>query len=286
MNEEAVLIEGSTPLVAVVTLPEACDFDPRRPACVLLNAGLSHRVGPARISVNLARSLAARGFASIRFDASGVGDSPARADNLPVDQSGVLETREVMDFLARTRRVEGFYLMGLCSGAIFSFRTALQDPRVRGIGLLNLRSFDRNESWQQSVESRNWMRGYLARLARPEAWGRLLRGRTDFRHVARTLRLRAISLTRARGELGRVAGELAADVQRLIERRVAILWVSSDEDPSVDYFVEFQRRAGSAFSAAAIERVIIAGANHTFTQQAHQAQVASHVGAWVARCAA
>ena len=60
---------GTLPIVAIsaVTAP---------PTVVLLNAGIVHRVGPNRMHVLLARALAAAGIPSLRFDMSGIGDSP------------------------------------------------------------------------------------------------------------------------------------------------------------------------------------------------------------------
>jgi alpha-beta hydrolase superfamily lysophospholipase len=281
VKEEAVLLEGSTPLVGVVTVPAPGAFDPGRPAIVLLNAGLSHRVGPGRLSVKLARHLARRGFVSLRFDASGLGDSPARTDSLPVEQSGVLETREAMDYLARTRRIESFLVLGLCSGAVFAFRTALHDARVVGIGLLNARGFDRSAHWQRDVESRTWLRRYARRLVRPTAWWRALTGQTEYRRLGRILRARAASLIAGRDEVGRVAGELADDMAELVQRRVAVLWLAADDDPSLDYLAAIERRAEGPLPEGVLERVIISGANHTFTQLADQQQVLASIESWI-----
>jgi len=45
------------------------------PFVVLLNAGSAYRVGPNRLYVPLARHLAAHGFAGLRLDLCGLGDS-------------------------------------------------------------------------------------------------------------------------------------------------------------------------------------------------------------------
>jgi len=49
-----------------------------RPVVVIFNAGAVHRVGPNRVSVTLARELAAAGLAVLRFDLEGIGDSVRR----------------------------------------------------------------------------------------------------------------------------------------------------------------------------------------------------------------
>jgi hypothetical protein len=51
------------------------------PGFIFFNIGLNHRVGPQRVQVELARALAVQGFASLRFDLSGLGDSAPRGDS-------------------------------------------------------------------------------------------------------------------------------------------------------------------------------------------------------------
>ena len=72
MNERTLTFDRVSRMVGILTEPDA-DFDPGRPCFVLLNAGLVHRVGPGRTSVQLARRLADLGFASLRFDHTGKG---------------------------------------------------------------------------------------------------------------------------------------------------------------------------------------------------------------------
>jgi pimeloyl-ACP methyl ester carboxylesterase len=108
-----------------------------RPAFILLNSGILHRVGSCRLHVKLARALAAGGFTSLRFDFSGIGDSEQRRDSLSFEESSVVEVREAMDYLAQSRGVNNFVLMGLCSGADMGHLTAVQDNRVRGLVLID-----------------------------------------------------------------------------------------------------------------------------------------------------
>src|SRR5215471_10633060 len=97
LNEDAVLFGAQRSLVGIVSHP--ADFDPARPAVLLLNAGLMHRAGPYGVYVKLARQLASLGFLVLRFDFSGVGDSPRRLDGVPQNRAHPLETKEAMDYL-------------------------------------------------------------------------------------------------------------------------------------------------------------------------------------------
>jgi alpha/beta superfamily hydrolase len=133
MTETAVQFGASGSLVGVLTRPEPA----RAPAVILLNAGSVHRVGPNRIYVQLARSVAARGFCALRFDFSGIGDSGSRTDNLPFEISAVAETRQAMDYLETAENVHAFVLAGICSGADVAVRAACRDRRVVGVVAIN-----------------------------------------------------------------------------------------------------------------------------------------------------
>lgn len=101
-------------------------------AVVLFNAGLTHRSGPQRFHVELARRLAARGFAVFRFDMPGVGDAAMEQAMAPRD----VVTR-VFDLLHRVAGAGGFVIGGTCSAADLGWRMAVADPRVRGLLLID-----------------------------------------------------------------------------------------------------------------------------------------------------
>jgi len=138
LREEAVLFGIETPLVGVLTFPAESAEPNGSPGAILLNAGIISRVGPNRVYVKLARNLAALGLPVLRFDLSGIGDSPARRDHLPFYRSAVSETKEAMDYVTLVTGVEQFVLMGICSGANLSRRCltrgiiCMQAPRRAG----------------------------------------------------------------------------------------------------------------------------------------------------------
>jgi hypothetical protein len=136
-REKAVRFGSSASLVGVMTEARAGTADAERPAVLFLNSGILHRVGSCRIHVQLARALSAVGFHSLRFDYSGIGDSDQRRDSLSFEESAVVETREAMDYLAKTKGVKKFILMGLCSGADMAHETAVADARVAGLIMLD-----------------------------------------------------------------------------------------------------------------------------------------------------
>lgn len=136
-REKAVRFGTSASLVGVLTEAAAGTPSEGRPAVMLLNSGILHRVGSCRLHVRLARALSSAGFHTLRFDYSGIGDSDQRRDSLPFEESAVIETREAMDYLQKAKGVKQFVLMGLCSGADMAHDTAVVDERVVGLNLLD-----------------------------------------------------------------------------------------------------------------------------------------------------
>lgn len=106
------------------------------PVFVFLSAGLLHRVGPYRLHVHLARTLAQMGFSSLRIDLAGTGDSPGRP-GLTNQQSVAADYEEIGNILAQRLGRLPIVLAGLCSGADNAIRLTLEDPRVVGMVLLD-----------------------------------------------------------------------------------------------------------------------------------------------------
>ncbi len=72
--ERPVLLGAHRSLVGIETSPVAPERQPK-PALVILNTGIMHRIGHHRMFVSISRRLAQEGHATLRFDFSGIGDS-------------------------------------------------------------------------------------------------------------------------------------------------------------------------------------------------------------------
>jgi pimeloyl-ACP methyl ester carboxylesterase len=126
--ERAVSFGQSGNLAGIITEPAtACG-----PDVIVLNTGLTHKIGSFRTTVDLARTLAASGFRTLRFDISGHGDSRVRPARRAGEDGPVVDTQDAMDFLAREYGARRFVLMGLCSGSDNAHRTSAADTRVVG----------------------------------------------------------------------------------------------------------------------------------------------------------
>lgn len=153
-------------LVGILTEPAGSGARPDSPAVVMLNVGLLHRVGPQRMSVELARSLAQSGIRSLRFDMGGYGDSDVSTDANSDEIRVFADIKRAMDFLEAEHDIHRFVLFGSCSGADNSHEVALRDPRVAGAIMLDGYGY-----WT----TRSYINYYLPRFFRPSVWINLVR---------------------------------------------------------------------------------------------------------------
>lgn len=112
------------------------------PVLVIFNAGLLHRSEPYRLPVEVARSLAAHGFSTLRLDLAGKGDSVARDNRVTNRESVALDWQGIQQGLDQYLGAgQTFVLMGLCSGADnaikLTFADSHADQRVKAMVLFD-----------------------------------------------------------------------------------------------------------------------------------------------------
>ena len=135
-NELAVQFGRSASLMGILSRPPS-ELPIRRPAVVILNTGIAHRVGHHRMYVTMARELAALGHLAFRFDLSGIGDSASRGDGLSPIEAHHADLSEALDWLTAKYNVNEVVLIGLCSGADIALSYGHSDKRVAGLVLLD-----------------------------------------------------------------------------------------------------------------------------------------------------
>ena len=241
-------------LFAMATQPET---PTGLPVVVLLNAGLVHRVGPFRLYVTLARTLAAAGFPVVRFDQPGVGDAPNKDDP---DEAGVVS--RIFDELAAILYTNDFIVGGLCAAADLAWRVAHQDKRVRGLLLLDpvaLGGF-----WFQLGKLRLFMRRkastWLAMIQR--SFNRKKPANTDFRDWPKP-------------------EEVRGEFEKFIADGIAVLAIYTGG--AAPYFTHARQIEGTFGNAARDPRVQFEywpECDHTFMLSADQARLIDTIRQW------
>ena len=156
---------GTLELFGIITETQGAQ---RGPTVVLVNEGNTHHIGQARIWVDLARSLGAAGFRTLRFDLSGNGDSgtrPGQRPHVARAPEAIEDVYEAMCAISPDNPTD-VVLVGFCSGAYEVIEQALLHP-PRGISVINPSfSFDPPEPEGTSVRlarqrSKRWVVGLV-----------------------------------------------------------------------------------------------------------------------------
>jgi len=160
-------------LLGVLARP-AAPAQCRPVAVVIVVGGPQTRVGSHRQFVQLARRLAAAGYPCLRFDYTGMGDSPGPKPDFEAagaDVSGACDTLR-----AAAPGCRSIALWGLCDGATAAAFQAAQDERIAAVIAAN--PWARSDGTRSATMVRQH---YGSRLRSPAFWKKLLRGRVDVR---------------------------------------------------------------------------------------------------------
>jgi pimeloyl-ACP methyl ester carboxylesterase len=266
LREEAVQFDG---MFGVLTEPEGgSDL----PAIVLHSIGANPHYGANRIYVRMARKWAAQGFRVLRFDLTGIADSPPRTgetENQPYSFHSVSDARCAMNFLSRARGVERFILMGLCSGAYVSYHAAVADPRVLGIVLMNLLAFTWKPGDSLELRTRKTVKSshfYSKAIYDRAVWKRLIKGDIHVRAIALGLLEKAWARARRRAaEAVTREGEIAQGFRAILKRGGDVYFIFASEDGGRDLVDEHLGVDGEKFRREKRFRLdVVEGTDHTF----------------------
>jgi dienelactone hydrolase len=282
------LIGIETRFVEPAATAKGTEPGPRRPAVVLLNAGVVHRVGPHRLTVNLARRFARSGYVAFRFDLAGLGDSRARK-GATFEAAVIEDIRSAMDHVQKASGIDRFILGGLCSGADNSLRVAMVDKRVAGLALLDPYAY-RTPGF--------YLRHYLARAVRLRSWvGAARRGAAALVAAARA----ELARRRSSGRAG--AGDeeeiqvprgpqysryhpprqiFAAQLRQLVDRGTAIyIAYSGSLDAVYNHASQFdQAFRPYGIGGTEVRCTFVPVANHTYTELGEQRRLGDALVDW------
>lgn len=194
---ESVLVIGEpgAELVGVLALPaDAAQVKPV--GVVIVVGGPQTRVGSHRQFTIMARALAAAGHACLRFDYTGMGDSPGPKPDF--EKAGPDIGRACDALLAQVPACQRVALWGLCDGATAAIFHAQKDPHIAAVIAAN--PWARSEATRaQAIVTEH----YGSRLRSAEFWKKLFTGKVNVLAAGREA---VGNLLRARGAKGGAAG--------------------------------------------------------------------------------
>ncbi|MFO0599055.1 MAG: hypothetical protein U0228_27345 [Myxococcaceae bacterium] len=256
-------------LMGVLTEPPPELVRKNAPAVVVSNVGLNPRIGPQRVWVHLARSLASLGFTTLRFDLNGLGDSlPRRDARSDIDRAEV-DLKEALDFLQKKRGFSRFALVAMCSGVDPVHRVAKVDSRVAAAVFLDGYTYEtRRSKFNRDVVRRFSLDG-----------------------LSRTLRRRLPQIGGAEvGEAEEIyvrdypePAQFCADLEAMLARDAKLLFIySGGVWLTFNYAEQFAEMLPTDFTGR-VEVEYRREADHTYMIPSERERMVQRVSTWVAR---
>jgi exosortase A-associated hydrolase 1 len=263
--------DAAARLVGILTLPPA----PGPRGVLIVTGGPQYRAGSHRQFVLLARFLAARGMAVLRFDYRGMGDSegePRDYRSVDADIAAALA-----QFFAAVPALREVVLWGLCDGATAAACHAPRDPRISGLILLN--PWVRSPAGLARATLRHY---YLPRLLQAAFWRKLAGGGVRLGESLSSLRQVAAD-THHEQQPAEAPATLLFEALRCFRGKVLLI-LSGDDLGAREWTTLLAddrawRELGSSRNWRQEE---VAGANHTFSSAAARARVERLCADWIA----
>jgi hypothetical protein len=278
--ERAIALGPEGRIVGILAEPDPTRTVPNSPAVLMWNVGIQHRVGPYRVQVDIARDLARRGFLSLRFDLSGMGDSEVRQDNRPDGERALSDARDAMSWLEKRRGVSTFLPLGFCSSVDAVHRLSLEDERVVGVCFIEGYAYHTPGFWLR----------YPLRLLNRERWKRYLDHRAQKLLSLRGSHIAVDPLKEERAVMGSVfvrqyptREQFGIDVSKLAARGTRMLFVYVGGDTEFNHRGQLAETVGTRTPLHGVELEYYADADHTFFRVDDRRQLVARVGEWAAR---
>jgi hypothetical protein len=252
-----------------------CEPDPKRartgaPPVLLWNVGIQHRVGPYRIWVDLARRLAEGGFASLRFDLGGMGESEASRGSPAADLS------EAMEALTRRLGASRFTLVGFCSSVDQLHEVGLKDPRVAGMVYV--------EGYAYRTR-RFWLR-YPFRFLSSVTWENRLKRRLKWNKLFK--RVGVMDAVEVEAGAGAMFDrkyppkeQLKSDLEALTARGTQLLLIYVGLDSNFAHPDQLKDLVGDQDFGGRLKLVFMGGADHIFYRTEDRALAVAEISRWM-----
>jgi len=281
MDESAVVF-GSQSLVGILCEPAQA----KEMAVIFVNAGSTHRCGPNRLYTILARRLAAKGYASLRFDISGIGDSPPATDLGKFRDYAARQVQEAMDYLAQAKGYPQLVMLGLCGGADIAFDGGTANERAAGLILVNGAFVDGDAfaDLYHKASRKTANRFYAAGLFSPRRWWRLVTFQSQFwKRLARRKEAAPPAHTacdRSTAEMASVDSRLKWET--LARRKANVLLIYSEGSVFWDIYKAANKNyLKSCYPADRLAVAFHRNADHTFTLLSAQERLANQIEQWL-----
>lgn len=270
---------GGEELVGILHLPES---GPAEQAMLIIVGGPQYRVGSHRQFVQMARACCAAGFAVLRFDYRGMGDSTGETRAFDTAGRDIHEALRALQ--AEVPSARGVTVFGLCDGASAALMFAAREPAVNGLVLAN--PWVRSDSGRATALVRHY---YRERLLDRAFWSSVLEGKVNLRRALRSYlstALKALGLGASDSELDNGQDYVSGMKAGLGGFRGPVLLLISEGDLTAQEFeLQVARDTGwkELTSQPNVTWLRIPGTDHTFSNRGGLRAANDAILAWLCR---
>ncbi len=265
---------------------------PRSSAILSLHGYGGLRDGPHNLLTSLLREAARQGFASLRFDLRGRGESdgdPRQTTLATMAEDAIAAAR----FLKEKSGCEHLVLLGICSGGNLAIACLDRIPNVSGLFLLSVFPFGEDDDFGQRLNRGfHLWRSYLQKALRPDTWKRLVRGQLNLKLISKILLKPFLEKPKIIAEEQPAKDGTGTNKEtktqqssrspvtnlQLFSGKIEMIYGDTDPDfqRSREYF---QRHLDRSPAEATIH--VIAGANHNFYSLAWTQEISERFGSFL-----
>lgn len=295
-NEWPLVLAPAPEICGVLCMP--AQAKPKGQVALILNAGAIPHIGWARGAVDMARSLARDGIASLRVDLPGLGQSgtPDEKRLFLYDERGRDDMLRIVNWLEQYG-FDQVSAIGTCAGAYQAFHAARFDRRISSLTMVNPLCFAWNSSYALDMELskvRDNARGSLkpedgageADVAEPHSHGTALRSprlkallsRLGGRALRFGLELSKSTTSNFWRRRGSGSQSVETWMKNLTARGTRVLVVSAENDRSLDEIARHFGPDGERLRRMqGITLVRLDAADHTLTPAHARSRLVEHV---------
>ena len=233
---------------------------------IFVHAANGNRLGPHRMFVELAQRVCLLGFATMRFDLRGCGDSTGLASR---DQIGpdIEDLLSALEFFVLRYNLKKTFLFGISRGAWVSFATIAKNTvDVCGVVCLSAPSPSRKAA---AKSFSNRLKEYLCKLTDSENLKKLLTGKANIKQIVKTMTF-ALSTNR----------RYSQGQNKDVETKCPLLFIYGQKDPTAPNHRFFYSNICNKFKIP-YEIIEIQNANHSFFHYKWKEQIFEHVEKWL-----
>lgn len=239
--EQVVKIQSNkVDLVGTLHIPENPMAKGKYPLVIICHGFIGNRIGVNRLFVKAAREFASKGFAVLRFDYEGCGESSGEYGSYGLDRF-IQQTKDVIDFTASIDQVdqEQIFLLGHSLGGAIAALTASTDERVEKLIMWAAVGHPFHD---------------IVKIVGPENYQTLV-SQPFIDHEGFALTKRFFDSLREYHPL---------EVARSFTGDAIVLHGTEDKEIPVDYCTHYQAAFKRGRSKSCVKEVIV-GADHTFS---------------------